>query len=801
MAGPNKSATVEVLIRDEVTAEIERARARLRAAAANNEIFAGLSAGFAGLESDIQSLTRTVQREFGTLLRLTGASGFLGVGLVAGIDRAAQAITGLTRAAEQNRYLADEIGLTGAQLANMTARGQALGMTAEQSKAGIVSLANAMRELKMLGQDSAIYKALDQAGGASGRGLGDELIAAVRGPGGYEAGIRQFAERMSHMNADAQSKLSEIFNLGSIAFRDLYMPGENDLPTILDLAGPQARRLNIAMASLNITFDMLDQFLQGPGGKLVQQFADWASTLKIPWDAIAKNLVGAIQVLIDIFGWGKKTAGELKPDADKPNQWGPILRPLAKTVLPGFVKHLLGFANALAFVGAQKGVIDKISAAYHGGGETTPPKPGSPLFLGEPQVPQRMGRAEDDQLPMAAQPVSFMSGQSGYVIPGYPAEQDDDNQLSAQVKGTEQEISRLGDYVSSLALLTDPTGAGGLAGLAGQIRTGRIGPAGTRIGGGRGGGGGTRGGGGGDGQGPPGIPDSGDGQPTKGVTPEGMAMLDTIATREAEPAFLKTGERAGWNTMVGGERFNPNTDEHPKRAYPGMHGYVGGAGRSYASGRYQETINTYYENVARSKRLHPGMKVTGWSPEAQNLRNWDKAQDVYRRNYRNLGIPSLTGDFQKDLEANRNNPEILGRMSRTLSGEWTSAPGGHERSKQTGGKESYYATTYLRMLARTSKEPQPTSTATSAATPSPIVWSNQDDIEAIERERSEQENLPVGGYTPIPVPGRSSNRINLNINVRGRSARVSSASSGDMGSATISRDKDPSGGIAGFSPG
>lgn len=201
-----------------------------------------------------------------------------------------------------------------------------------------------------------------------------------------------------------------------------------------------------------------------------------------------------------------------------------------------------------------------------------------------------------------------------------------------------------------------------------------------------------------------------------GVPAEGMAMLDTVATREAEPAFDKQGNRAGWNTMVGGARFDPNTDEHPHKAYPGMRGYLGPAGRSYASGRYQETTNTYYENVARSRKLHPGMKVSGWSPEAQNLRNWDKMQEVYRQNYRKLGIDGLTGDMQKDLQTFKDNPEVIGKMSRTLSGEWTSAPGGHEASKQTGGKESYYSSTYQKMLAKTSQEAQPAAAGAPADT-------------------------------------------------------------------------------------
>src|SRR5262249_31661134 len=150
--------------------------------------------------------------------------------------------------------------------------------------------------------------------------------------------------------------------------------------------------------------------------------------------------------------------------------------------------------------------------------------------------------------------------------------------------------------------------------------------------------------------------------------------------------------------------FDPGTMEHPHRAYPGMHGFVGGAGRSYASGRYQETTATYYENVRRSQRLHSGMEVRGWSQEAQNIRNWDKAQEVYRQHYRSLGMTGLTGDLQRDLEANKGDAAAIGRMSKALHSEWTSAPGGSEGAKQTGGKESYYGSTYGRMLGRTSEE-------------------------------------------------------------------------------------------------
>jgi muramidase (phage lysozyme) len=837
MAQGTRSPTVEILVRDEATVALERERARIRAAAANHELFTGLESAFKGFEGAIQSLARTVNREFRTILGLTGAGGFLGAGLVLAIDKTAQAVSGLARSAEENRYLADTLGVTTAQLNNLVARGQALGMSTEQSRSGIESLLRAMRDLRLMGQDAPVYKALVEAGGASGQRVGDQLIAMVKGPGGYEAGIRQFAKLQSGMNLDAQRKLSEIFGTSSLAFRDLYTV--KNIPSIIDLAGPQARRLSIAMASLNVSFDnlkttlagavmpafeglsqTLDKFLQGPGKKIVQQFADWLSTLNIPWDRIAKGLVGAVEALRDIFAWGKKTAEDLEPIIGKPKLWGPVLKKMADLVIPGFVNHLLTFAKALMAVGQHADVIAKITAAVRGGEAPAPPtaKPSaSPLLpMPTPQQLRGTGRTQG-QSPSAPRAMGLLSTGGGYT-PGGGEDPQDTDQLSEQVHATSRQVLQLANYISSQALTTDVSGAGGLAGLAGQIRTGRVGRAGTTIGGG---GGGTRGGGGGrrGGGGDSGIPDTGTNATgtTKGVTSEGMALLDTIATWEAEPAF-KNGQRAGWNTMIGNVRFDPNTDEHPKRAYPWLRGYVGGAGVSYASGRYQETINTYYENVARSKRLHPGMKVSGWSPEAQNIRNWDKAQDIYARRYRNLGIPSLTGNLQKDLEANKNNPAMIGRMARALSGEWTTAPGGHERSKQTGKSESQYSTQYLKMLARTSQDPalanqsdpaspssssassSPTAPTSPPAPTSPIVWSNLDEIARLEREAREAASLPAGGFTPIPRQGGSS-RINLNVNVRGRSARVSSESSGDMGSATISRDKDPSGGIEGFSPG
>jgi len=267
------------------------------------------------------------------------------------------------------------------------------------------------------------------------------------------------------------------------------------------------------------------------------------------------------------------------------------------------------------------------------------------------------------------------------------------------------------------------------------------------------------------------------------LTPEGMALLDTIATREAEPAF-KDNKRAGWDVGVGGKSLdvsNPPVNKpgatysyhgetidiggvemHPHHQYPGWGGFRGGAGTSFAFGRYQETVLTYYENVRRSQKLHPGMKVDGWSPEAQNIRNWDKAQEVYRRNYSKTGVQDLTGDLQKDLEANKGNPEAIGRMSGALSGEWTSAPGGREGSKVTGGKVQYYGATFQKMLEAQTKVPATAKGAPggglgqlgrAAASPSPVGDATlQENVKFLEERGGHSEINRKSG--PIGATGQ-----------------------------------------------
>jgi hypothetical protein len=84
------------------------------------------------------------------------------------------------------------------------------------------------------------------------------------------------------------------------------------------------------------------------------------------------------------------------------------------------------------------------------------------------------------------------------------------------------------------------------------------------------------------------------------------------------------------------------------------------------------------------------------------------------------------------------------------------------------------------------------------AQPSPIVWSNQDEIDRLKEKNQLEEDYPLGGFTPIP--GKATGRVSLKINLRGpRGVKVAGEGTGAVGAATIDRS-DPSGGIEGFSP-
>jgi hypothetical protein len=488
---PRKTPTVEIVIRDEVTRALERARYRMRQTGGGNE-FAGLQNGFKGIENGIRSLARTV----------TGLTigGFLGAGVIGGIAKTTQALGGIARAAQQNRYLAEQLGLTRTQLANLTVRGRALGMDAEQTKAGITSLSNILRELKVLGQNASAYKALVEAGGASGARFGDKLITAVRGPGGYDAGMRTFSQMMGATNTNAQRKLSETFNLRTIAFRDLYSMGLGDLPAQLELSEPDARRLAAATETLSRSLGnikttiggalmsafeqfarTIDTYLQGPGKAIVKEFADWVAAINIPWGSIGKGLEDTGKIFGSIFREMKKAIEWLDPFVrENLGGWTPILLSLgallAVSKVGGLTWSLKAIGVALEAIGQHTWVLAGIATvalaikssaagAAPVGRQGLPGGPSGPAVRGPGR---KTASLEDDRIPATARPASFSSGRAGYYLPGGAGQDDldDTNALRASVRGAGRQVIRLASYLQE-----DVGGVGGgLTGLAGQIR-------------------------------------------------------------------------------------------------------------------------------------------------------------------------------------------------------------------------------------------------------------------------------------------------------------------------------------------
>jgi murein DD-endopeptidase MepM/ murein hydrolase activator NlpD len=483
-----KPQTIEVVVRDEVTRALERARSHMRQVGGGKETLGGITGAIKGLEGGIESVARGISREFGTLARMAGGS-LLGAGFVAGLNRTAQALGNVARAATQQHYLAEQIGLTTQQLANLTARGRAFGLGVEQTTAGISSLSKNLRDLKMLGQNAPIYKSLTEAGGGSGQRFGDKLIAAVRGPGGYDAGVHTFIKLMSETNAQAQSKLSDMFNLGSIAFRDLDSLGLGDLPKPIVLSDSAARDLTRSTALADQSWTnikntvggalmpaveqlarTLDAFLQGPGAGMLKQFTDWVSKINIPWGAIGTALASAAGILSMAFIWVKKAIVEVTPIVDKIGGWGPLLLTAGAVIQYGNVNKvtlsLYVIGGALTVIGEHDWVLKALADA-------------SRLAMGTGKLSSQFGspysRNIEDRRgqPSIQMPPNAKAMRGGYnLMSSTTGSSDDDdditNALSNQLQSTSAQVMQLANIVATQGLTPDQLG-GGTAG-GGQIR-------------------------------------------------------------------------------------------------------------------------------------------------------------------------------------------------------------------------------------------------------------------------------------------------------------------------------------------
>lgn len=158
------------------------------------------------------------------------------------------------------------------------------------------------------------------------------------------------------------------------------------------------------------------------------------------------------------------------------------------------------------------------------------------------------------------------------------------------------------------------------------------------------------------------APAAGTTSSTGSISPEGRALLDTIASSEAP----------GYNVMYGGRRFN-SYDDHPRQNVPIASGP--NAGRtSSAAGRYQFLASTW---DAQKRKL--GLK--DFSPQNQDIAAFDLAKTTYRQR---------TGrDLESDLKSG--DPSVIAGVGQALSGIWTSLPGGIEQGQGAGTMVGRYS--------------------------------------------------------------------------------------------------------------
>lgn len=134
--------------------------------------------------------------------------------------------------------------------------------------------------------------------------------------------------------------------------------------------------------------------------------------------------------------------------------------------------------------------------------------------------------------------------------------------------------------------------------------------------------------------------------------------------------FLNTiaGPESGgkYDVVYGGGKFTSFAD-HPRTAMPIMSGPNKGR-MSSAAGKYQMLGTTWDQQKAK-------LKLPDFNPESQDAAAWDLAVNAYhRKTGRNLGA---------DLQ-NADDDTIKG-IVRTLSGTWTSLPGGIEQTRDEQG--------------------------------------------------------------------------------------------------------------------
>ena len=619
----------EIRITDEVSAKYEAMRRGLRARDSSVG-FPKTIAAVKHLEDKIGDLNRTFLRFLG----IGGISTLLGAGLVGGIVRATRAMEQFAQGGLQLRYSAKEIGLTAERLRYLTDAGKALGMSQEESRAGVVNLAKAMENLRTEGRNAKEFKELAQ--GKGGEELGRKLIQIVNGPDGINRAMEYLATRTRQMDQRAQTSIKGIFGQSSIAWAEafnikgLHEVNEGNLEDLkkYSLAWVNLERTwfntkaTIGQAVIPAFTSLLQtttEYLNGPGRGLVKQFADWLKSIR-PEDirAFAKGVGSAI----DAFVEGVKKLWRMLQAVDKfvtenLGGWRPVL---ATIFTIGPIAWLTSFHKALGSIGALAWVVGAIASVAvltptaAGGGERTGggdkggggkgdnilpeitvtpddtgnipiprPRPPSPSKRGDlgGRI-QLAGLGIPTGITLPDEEGNFPSGSRSTATSGRGTttreevaslrqDREVTKDLADMVQQTTQKVAALNAVVANLPL-TDATGAGRIAALAGKLGRG------PPIGGGGGGfpprGGGGRmprsGGGGreprrsgGDNVDPMGPETTGAGETNprranvRHNNPGAQAWAPWVSTWEGKPARTGTGHSiASYPTPVHGAASN-----------------------------------------------------------------------------------------------------------------------------------------------------------------------------------------------------------------------------------------------------
>ena len=212
------------------------------------------------------------------------------------------------------------------------------------------------------------------------------------------------------------------------------------------------------------------------------------------------------------------------------------------------------------------------------------------------------------------------------------------------------------------------------------------------------------------------------------ISPEGRALLDTIASTEAN----------SYNVIYGGRKFD-SYDDHPRVSVP--IGSGPNAGRtSSAGGRYQFLGSTW---DAQKRKLG----LPDFSPASQDIAAFDLAKTVYRQK---------TGrDLDADLKSK--DPAILSGIGSALAGTWTSLPGGIEQGQGSGR----FVSSFNKFLQRQQRAAEASAGAVEGASPGFSAFDPNKAARIQGNAAMGQGAFGIGGPVLVP-PASNSTSVDMN---------------------------------------